>query len=140
MRKFFAIVKREYLQRVRSKMFILMTVLAPLVLSFFGIVPALIFRIQAGGPSKIAVVDETGKLYPHLFNAVSIDAKPAGTPDLTEIQGGNPNQGVEVAARAATIIELHEVPIAGRKIDDIRKELEDRVSAREFNGYLLLPA
>lgn len=140
MRKFFAIVKREYLQRVRTKMFILMTVGAPLVLSFFGIVPALIFRIQAGGPSKIAVVDGTGKLYPHLHNAVSIDAKPVGTPDLTEIQGGNPNQGVEVAARASTNIELHEVPIAGRKIDDIRKELEDRVNAKEFNGYLLLPA
>ena len=40
MKKFLAIVKREYIQRVRSKMFIVSTVLLPAVMSLFGIVPA----------------------------------------------------------------------------------------------------
>jgi len=62
MRKLFAVVKREYIQRVRSRMFILVTVLGPVVISFFGIAPALIFSIKAGGPVRIAVVDQTGKL------------------------------------------------------------------------------
>lgn len=140
MRKFLAVVKREYFVRVRSKMFIFMTVVAPLVLSFFGIVPALIFRIQAGGPLKIAVVDSTGKLYEHLYDAVHADVTPIPTPDLTEIQKGNSNQGVEFAARAAANIEIHEVPTAGRELNDIRNELDRRVEAREINGYLLLPA
>ena len=63
MRKFLAVVKREYLQRVRSKMFIAATLLGPLVMSLFGVVPALIFSINAGDPVKIAVVDQSGKLY-----------------------------------------------------------------------------
>ena len=36
MRKFLAIVKREYVQRVRSKMFVLITVLGPVVISFLA--------------------------------------------------------------------------------------------------------
>jgi ABC-2 type transport system permease protein len=137
MRKFLAVVRREYLQRVRSKMFILMTVLAPLVLSFFGIVPTLIFGIQPGGPLKIAVVDGSGKLYQHLYNAVYGDSMPVATPDITEIQKGS--QDVELAARA-TKIELHEVPSAGREIADIRRDLDKQVSSKEINGYLFLPA
>jgi ABC-2 type transport system permease protein len=138
MRKFLAVVKREYLQRVRSKMFILMTVLAPLVISLFGILPALIFNIPVGGPFKIAVVDGTGKLYQHLYKAVHSDVMPIETPDVAEIREGNPNQGAELGARASTDIELHEIRTAGREIADIRNDLDRRVSAREFNGYLLL--
>ena len=52
MRKFLAVVKREYLQRVRTKMFVAVTILGPLVLSLFGIVPPLIFNIKAGDPVK----------------------------------------------------------------------------------------
>jgi ABC-2 type transport system permease protein len=140
MRKFLAVVKREYLQRVRSKMFMLMTVLAPVVLSFFGIVPGLMLSIQTGGPLKIAVVDGTGKVYQHLYNAVYVDAVPNPPPDVTEIQKGNSSRGVEFAARSATNIELREVPTSGRAMDDVRNELDKRVSARELNGYLFLPA
>ena len=48
MKKFLAVVKREYIQRVRAKMFIVSTVLLPLVMSLFGIVPAIILSIDAG--------------------------------------------------------------------------------------------
>jgi len=36
MRKFLAVVKREYLQRVRTKMFIVATILGPLVMSLIS--------------------------------------------------------------------------------------------------------
>ena len=70
MNKLWAVLKREYLQRVRARMFVVMTVLGPVVLSLFGIAPALIFSINAGGPVKIAVVDQTGKMYSGLYNSV----------------------------------------------------------------------
>src|SRR5215217_439398 len=70
MRKFLAIVKREYIQRVRAKMFIVSTILLPVVMSLFGIVPAVILSIEAGGPLRIAFVDQTGKLYAPLKAAV----------------------------------------------------------------------
>ena len=81
MRKLFAVVKREYIQRVRSRMFILVTVLGPVVISFFGIAPALIFSIKAGGPVRVAVVDQTGKLYQSLYESVRDNA---GTAESTQ--------------------------------------------------------
>src|SRR3989440_12058337 len=63
MRKFLAVVKREYVQRVRSKMFLVVTVGAPLMFALFTVVPAMIAGIKAGGPVRVAVVDETGRMY-----------------------------------------------------------------------------
>src|SRR5262249_15665872 len=63
MRKFLAVVKREYLQRVRPKMFIVSTILLPVVMSLFGFGPAVILSIEVGGPLRVAVVDQTGRMY-----------------------------------------------------------------------------
>jgi hypothetical protein len=52
MTKFLAVLKREYIQRVRARMFIVSTVLLPVVMSLFGIVPALVLNINAGGPMR----------------------------------------------------------------------------------------
>src|SRR3990172_5790601 len=76
MKKFLAVVKREYLQRVRSKLFIIATVLGPLVMSLFGVVPALIFSIKAGEPIKLAVVDQTGRIYARLDEALQSSSEP----------------------------------------------------------------
>ena len=62
MKKFFAVVKREYVQRVRTKFFVVATILGPLVMAGFGVVPALMFGIKSGGPTPI-IVDQTGKMY-----------------------------------------------------------------------------
>src|SRR6267378_2284293 len=65
MRKFLAIVKREYVQRVRAKMFVVMTILGPVMLAVFTIVPPLLFSIKTGGDTRVAILDQTegGKLY-----------------------------------------------------------------------------
>jgi ABC-2 type transport system permease protein len=52
MTKFLAVVKREYMQRVRAKMFIVSTILLPLVMSLFGLVPALILSIEASNARR----------------------------------------------------------------------------------------
>src|SRR6185436_10393913 len=70
MKKFLAVVKREYVQRVRAKMFIVSTILLPLVMSLFGIVPAIILNIKTP-PVRVAVVDQTGKMFAQLKQALS---------------------------------------------------------------------
>ena len=77
MTKFLAVLKREYLQRVRAKMFIVSTILLPVVMSLFGIVPAVILNIDAGGPMRVAVIDQTGKLYGRLEDALVSDEESA---------------------------------------------------------------
>ena len=138
MRKFLAVVKREYIQRVRSKMFVLMTILAPTLIAFFGIVPTIIFGIRAGGPARIAVVDQTGRLYQHLARAVNSDAPTEPTPDVTTIKNPNFDEAVQFAKRNADI-ELQQVDVAGRNIDVIRAELDQQIRSKEINGYVILP-
>ena len=61
MNKMFAVIKREYLQAVRKKMFIFMTLFFPVLMTALFIVPSLIIAKGMGG-KKVAVVDGTGAL------------------------------------------------------------------------------
>ena len=71
MRKFLAVVKREYIQRVRTKFFIVATVLGPLFLAGFTILPAVMFGIKSGGPTRLAVVDESGRMYERVAKEIT---------------------------------------------------------------------
>ena len=71
MRKFLAVVKREYVQRVRTKFFVVATILGPALMVLFTIVPALMFSIKAGGPTRLAIVDETGKMYARVVSEIN---------------------------------------------------------------------
>ncbi|HVG39325.1 MAG TPA: hypothetical protein VM870_08560, partial [Pyrinomonadaceae bacterium] len=62
MNKLLAIIRREYLERVRSKLFLVATLLGPVIMVAFAVVPGLIFSIKTGGPTRVAVVDQTGVL------------------------------------------------------------------------------
>lgn len=61
MRKMFAVFKREYLQAVRKKMFIVMTFLMPLLMIGAFMIPTLL--MEGGlGEKRVAVIDGTGAL------------------------------------------------------------------------------
>ncbi len=61
MNKMFAVMKREYLQAVRKKMFIIMTILLPFLMAGITILPG--FLLAKGmGSKRIAVLDGTGQL------------------------------------------------------------------------------
>ena len=141
MRKFLAIVKREYIQRVRSKMFVLITVLGPVVISFFGIAPALIFSIQAGGPLKIAVVDQTGKLYRHFYDSVMEESRPKfPEPGNANLLNKDTSQRFqELGEQRKNSFELEEINPDGRPLTEIKRALDERVLAKELDGYLILP-
>jgi ABC-2 type transport system permease protein len=61
MRKMYAVMKREYLQAVRKKTFIVMTILFPFLMAGIMILPGLIMT-RGMGKKRIAVLDGTGKL------------------------------------------------------------------------------
>ncbi len=143
MRKFFAIVKREYFQRLRSRMFVLITVLGPVMISLFGIAPALVLRIKAGGPVKIAVVDQTGKLYQAVYKSVLDNGvQPQSSQD--QINAGVPTKNAserfqQVGEQQEGRFEIQEVRLEGRPLNEVKKELDGRVLAKRLDGYLVLP-
>lgn len=61
MNKMFAVMKREYLQAVRKKSFIIMTLLLPFLMAGVMILPGLMMA-KGMGTKRVAVLDGTGKL------------------------------------------------------------------------------
>ena len=59
--KLWAVVKREYVERVRTKGFVIGTILGPLLMGGMMIVPALAAR-SGSKPLRVAVLDATGTL------------------------------------------------------------------------------
>ncbi|HEX5834600.1 MAG TPA: ABC transporter permease [Pyrinomonadaceae bacterium] len=130
MRKFLAVVKREYIQRVRAKMFIVSTIVLPLVMSLFGIVPAVVLNIEAGGPMRVAVIDQTGKIYDRLEEAV-----------LTEEEASEQaEQGQAGPAMAGRTFALEQVASIGPEAAEERARLDARLRNKELDGYLILPS
>ena len=126
MKKFLAVVKREYIQRVRTKMFIVSTVLLPAVMSLFGVVPAIILSINTGSPMRVAVVDQTGRMYVQLNQALFNETG----------QEGNTNQ----QRRAGSNFVLEEVNTSNQSLEEIRKELDRRLLEKDIDGYVILPS
>jgi ABC-2 type transport system permease protein len=62
MRRMATIVRREYLERVRSKAFLVSTFLGPVLVAGFMLAPSILMERQRGKALRIAVVDATGTL------------------------------------------------------------------------------
>ena len=145
MRKFLAVVKREYIQRVRTKFFVVATILGPVLMAAFTIVPAMMFGIKSGGPTRLAIVDQTGKMYERVAKEI-VNGKEARTNVATmepPSQPGGPANPKEQVNQAGKLIQptfvVEQVRVDKRSLDDVRRELEARVQNRELEGYLILP-
>ncbi|HKR10767.1 MAG TPA: ABC transporter permease [Pyrinomonadaceae bacterium] len=137
MRKFLAVVKREYLQRVRAKMFIVSTILLPVVMSLFGLVPAIILSIEAGGPLRVAVIDQTGKMYAPL-QAAFADDEPEEAAQSPEPGVAN-TTGRGTSSMGGRNFQLTEVKLEGRSAGAAQAELDQQLRARQLDGYIILP-
>jgi len=131
MRKLLAVVKREYIQRVRSKMFIVLTVLLPTAISLFGIVPALVLSIRTP-PLRVAVIDQTGKMYVQLRQSLNRDSSDDAPSD-------NVNQLRGFSRRGLGSFVLEEVTLSNQSLEQVRANLDQRLRVRELDGYLILP-
>ena len=67
--KLWAVVKREYVERVRTKGFVIGTILGPLLMGGMMVVPLLAMR-SGSKPLKVAVLDRTGTLRPAVEDAL----------------------------------------------------------------------
>jgi len=129
MRKFLAVVKREYVQRVRAKMFIVSTVLLPLAMSLFGVVPAIILNME-GSRQRVAVVDRTGKMYGQLKQALSSE-------QVNQQSNSNDNDPRRSTGFGNFVLE--EVNADNQSIEQLRANLDQRLRARQLEGYVILP-
>src|SRR5256714_2454838 len=143
MRKFLAVVKREYVQRVRSRMFLVVTIAAPLMFALFTVVPAFIAGIKSGGPTRVAVVDETGRMYERVRESLlSGPDEDEESADAQVAKAVNQNGGDRMKRAAASGEQgyaVEPVEAGGRDIEEVKRQLNERVKRDEVDGYLVIP-
>jgi ABC-2 type transport system permease protein len=145
MHKFLAIIKREYLQRVRTKMFIIFTIIGPLLMAMFTVLPGLIFALKTGGATRLAVVDQSGKLYERvretLGNEQREEKKPDSTATAPPAMNETPEERMKKAGKSLIgSYAVEQVAANGRPVDAIRQELESRIEQNQLDGYIIIPA
>ncbi|MEO8434808.1 MAG: ABC transporter permease [Pyrinomonadaceae bacterium] len=145
MKKFLAVIKREYVQRVRSKMFILATVMGPVMLALFTVLPAFIANINAGGPTRIAVVDESGRMYARFHETLNKKEEPSdesGQRRKSPAETINANQQDRLASSrnlAGGDFQVEQVSLEGRSLEDVKRELNSRIRQGQLDVYVVLP-
>ncbi len=111
MSKLLAVIRREYLARVRSRWFIVTTVLAPVLLAGAMAIPVIIAVKQVERAAEISVVDESGAVLEMLLET---DAFREG--------------------------RLRYRPAPQADVPSAREALRRQVVAEEIAGYLYVPA
>ena len=144
MNKLLAVIKREYIERVRTKMFLVLTILGPFMFAIFTVVPGLLLSIKTGGPTRIVIVDQTDKLYDRVRTSLledKDDEDSAKTGSNAQALNSNVNDRTkEASKRINGRYAIERVTLTGRSLDDVQRELNLRISKDQLDGYVVLPA
>jgi ABC-2 type transport system permease protein len=124
--RLWAVVRREYLERVRSKAFIIATILGPVLMVGIMIVPVFIAG-KGGRLLRVAILDASGALQSEVEEALR-EARRGDTPrfDVRPLPGDGTAAGREPELKAAVL--------AGR-LDGYLLLPEDTVSASRASYY-----
>jgi ABC-2 type transport system permease protein len=137
-KKIFAVVRREYTERIRTKAFWIATLIIPFLFIGLFIVQIAVAR-RSGGERKLAVVDRTGHLYAPLAAELTHPEAAKGAqgaqadsrnPDDLKAEAGTP--------RAQTVHwVLEQRPVIG-DLEKTKEILRKEVLAKKINAYLIL--
>lgn len=120
-KKIYAVIRREYLERVRTKAFWIGTFLVPIF--FLGYIAIQIASFKkSGGERRVAVVDLTGHFYQPLAR------------DLVEREAKVRN---EMGRGQGVHWVLEERPLSG-SLEETKEKLRREVLQKKLNGYLVL--
>lgn len=134
--KVFHVVRREYLQQIRTKGFWIGTILIPsLGLVFVYLQVLLSSTLIPEG--KIGVVDLTGRLYePLLAEQKAVSAADEPEKDKAKEPDEKP---AEKTRRVPTKITFFRVEATPDALPDVRKQLNERVQKKEIKAYIVIP-
>jgi ABC-2 type transport system permease protein len=135
-KKVFAIVRREYLERIRLKSFWFATLLIPFL--FLGVlfIQVAVMR-RAGGERRVAVIDRTGHLYAPLSTELARQEAAAKNPKPDIPTGQETAESGEGGGRQSIHWILQERP-AGSDLEKTKETLRKEVLAKTLNAYLIL--
>ncbi|HLP61064.1 MAG TPA: ABC transporter permease [Candidatus Deferrimicrobium sp.] len=138
--KILTIIKKEYLQIVKKKSFVISTILMPLMLSVFIFLPLLLTRIERE-EKKILIEDHSGIILLPFLEKSKADAE-AHT-SLRLVFSGTSTSASEIADQNKLIKEYEE-KIPGRQhVDNVELQLipgfKEKILNKEIDGLVLIP-
>jgi len=111
--KLIQIIKREYKTRVRKKSFIITTLIAPLIMASFILIPILISELETEDTKIYNVIDFTDEIFEELEYFVnSFDKK---------------------------LYNLKKIEYEKYNFEDIKKRLSEQVLEKEIDAYIIIP-
>ncbi len=131
MHKILAIIKREYKEAVYKKSFIILTLLMPVLMIGFTIVPGLLMTLKTQKQLTIHIIDQSGKIFSDLQKSLATDTLKTGKPRyvLTFVPTN--------AHNLSTVLKKEKKLIASKKLDallfipaDLDSSLQVRFYAR----------
>src|SRR5947207_14191226 len=120
---------REYFRQVRSKLFVVAKILGTIMMAALTIVTAMMLEIKSGGPTRLVIVDQTGKMYERVAKELQSDR---GVHDQTssekpEEPPGLNNDPRERAKQNGNMIQgsfaVEEVKLNDLSLGEVRKDL-----------------
>jgi len=143
MKKFLAVVKHEYKKVVLKWSFLIGTLLLPFLAACFAVVPALIFSLK-GEPTRIVIVDPTGKISPRLKANLSAEkmeerARKAAMESLHDITPSQEEQMKRNTEQFAEGFIFIDYDPKGALTNSVRENLNQMIADGEADAYLLIP-
>ena len=143
MRKLLAVIKHEYRKIVLKWSFLIGTLLFPFLMAGFAVVPAIIMSLK-GEPTRIVIVDRSGKIAPRIKENLSrekIEAKAekAAKDSIKEFNATQQEKMERGAEQMAEGFDFVEYSVDDKSLDQIRRELLDKVADNKIDAYLIVP-
>jgi ABC-type Na+ efflux pump, permease component len=143
MRKLLAVVRHEYRKIVLKWSFLIGTLFFPVLMAAFAVVPAIILSLK-GEPTRIIIVDPTGKIAPRVRENLSADkiadkAEKAAKKSIKDISASQQDKMKRGAEQMATGFEFVEYSTDAKPLDQIRRELLEKIRENKLDAYLIVP-
>lgn len=138
------IIKREYLNRVKKKSFLLITFLGPIFFAAMCILPTVIMMGAKEEAKTIAVVDQSGIVLPVLEDTETIIYKDFTGANVDELKSDMASLGVDavlsISALDSTKLSLSATTYSSKPLgmdmtENIESKINDAVEDYRINSY-----
>lgn len=133
MSKLFAVMKREYLERVRKRSFIILTLLGPLLLAGIYALPVL-FLSMSGSEKHLAVVDLHGGVLDGFVAGLEKDGRLITGEGETDA-AGETDGGFDLAR---TRFRVTDTRLENDTLESARQRLNQDLAGDRFDAYLII--
>jgi len=115
MKKILSVIKREYIQIVRTKGFIIGTILGPVFMLALIVIPVALQFVAIDQQEEIGVIDETREIFMELDEKL--------------------DQKLKDGTRRYLLINFE----PGPDVEELKQQLNNKVLAKELNAYIHIP-